>query len=240
MLRIWQHTVFWLAFGAAGPALAQDPMLARPSGCRAVATMQSHGCEVETVERCDAAEGYAWRSTGHDKEGLFYVSTFTEDFVPLEVGFPRAGHGYSFDAKTSFSTPPLQTVASGQGQEVNLGVIHLYGLQKPISETQTMARVDPPLELDGVTLQRIEITGTRIMPAPVPAIDQHFMNYFDPVSGVLFGGENLIASPDGSLSDAGRPAAIFRQGQPGFDSPYPTFDCGNLSLNFTDEKATHS
>lgn len=59
-------------------------------------------------------------------------------------------------------------------------------------------------------------------------------------SGFLFGGENLVPNADGKLSLSGQPAHLIQPDEPGFDDNVPAFDCGNLSFNVTDEKASHS
>ncbi len=61
--------------------------------------------------------------------------------------------------------------------------------------------------------------------------------YFDPVSGVFFQGEGEQLSPATDDEISHTPAAIILPGEPGFDQPHPTYDCGDLSFLHSDIKA---
>lgn len=190
--------------------------------------------------RCSDPAGTPWRSEAYDAKGLFYVASFDKNFVQQQVAYPKSGTRYLFDGRRSSSTSPAEVTATGHGVERTRGAILIHNQRLAVMEYHDIARLDPPMMLNGKSLVRLRITGTRTITPPLSGEHQDFMNYFDPETGFLFGGENLLPDADGKLSLSGQPAQLVQPGEPGFDDNVPAFDCGNLSFNVTDEKASHS
>lgn len=219
--------------------MAAEDLVPRPEACQPVVTVQSRGCTVETMLRCGAPLAMPWRAEVYDGEGLRQVSSFTQDFVQLRVQLPRFGIAFDHDPAQSSSTPPAEMAETGEGIERLKGHITAGGQRLVVMTFNRIARVEP-IELDGRKLVGFRITGTRTISPPIQAEAHDYMNYFDPETGVLFGGESLLPGPDGKTSLDGRPAALAFPGDPGFDAKVPVFDCGNLSFNQADEKADFS
>lgn len=219
--------------------MAAVDLISRPAACQPVITIQARGCSVETVLRCNDPAGWPWRAEVHDAEGLRYVSSFTKDFVQVQVSLPGIALAFDYDPSQSSSTAPSEMAETGHGVERVKGFMSLGDQSLTVMTYNEITRV-AALEVDGRDLVSFRVVGTRTTTPPLRAEPHDFMNYFDVETGALFGGESLLPGPDGKLSLEGRPAALAFPGDPGFDAKVPVFDCGNLSFNQADEKADFS
>lgn len=219
--------------------MAAEDLVPRPEACQPVVTVQSRGCRVETMLRCGAPEALPWRAEVYDAEGLRQVSSFTQDFVQLRIQLPRFGIAFEHDPAMSSSTPPAEMAETGRGIERVRGFLTVGDRRLAVMFYNEIVRGEP-MELDGRNLMGLRFKGTRTISPPIQAEAHDYMNYYDPETGALFGGESLLPGPDGKLSLDGRPAALAFPGDPGFDAKVPVFDCGNLSFNQADEKADFS
>lgn len=235
----WQYVAVLAVLCAPGKAMSAEDLVPRPAACEPVVTVQARGCSVETVLRCNDPAGWPWRAEVFDAEGLRYVSSFTKDFVQVQVRLPAIGLAFDYDPELSSSTPPVEMAETGHGVERVKGFMSFGGQSLAVVTYNEIRRVEP-LDLDGRRLVSFRVVGTRTTSPPLQAEAHDFMNYLDPETGALFGGESLLPGPDGKLSQDGRPAALAFPGDPGFDAKVPVFDCGNLSFNQADEKADFS
>ena len=240
MLQVWQHSVFWLALAATFPAFAEDALLSRPATCKPVLTIQTRGCQVNTVLHCAAPDAAPWRWEAYDDTGSTYVGSFDLDFVQIKTVFPGSGLRFDYDMTQSSSTAPAEVAQTGHGTERMKGEILLRDQRVNVLEYHDIARLDPPMLLDGTSLVRLRVSGTRTITPPLRAERQDFMNYYDPQTGILLGGESLLRDADGKMTLSGQPAQLIHPGEPGFDGTSPRFDCQTLSFNVTDKKAFHS
>ncbi|OYU41384.1 MAG: hypothetical protein CFE33_04870 [Pseudorhodobacter sp. PARRP1] len=130
----------------------------------------------------------------------------------------------------------MDIIATGGGGSLEFGTLIVMGLKKPISEA-TLLKSEPDLEISGRSLHRFSTTITVQYPPPVPEVNGVGMVYFDQPTGVMFTGERQMEWPPSDAKMPHSPAAIILPGEPGFDQPHPTYDCGNLSYNHLDKKA---
>lgn len=237
MARLW-HSLGALAL-LAGPAAADD-LVARPEACQPVLTVQAHGCIVRTVLRCTGLSPIEWRAESFDDTGLRYASTFDADFVQIRVAYPQRGQYFFNDMSRSFSTPPAEIIRTGRGVEVIHGQFRQGARAWVTTGDHKVLRLDPPFTISGTDLTRLRFFGTDTYSAPLVAEPVDFMNYVDPVTGALLGGESLLPDETGEMSLWGQPVELSRPGEPGFDAKMPKFDCATLSFNETDEKADKS
>lgn len=230
------HALICTALAAPGAAMADGDLMTRPASCVPVMTIQKHGCEVETHMRCGSGETAFWRLENSDGDGFAFVSHADAHYSMTEFR-DNEGLRIIIDPAKSYADLPLDVIANGKGRVVQIGTMSVWGLTKPISLIAELAAQPDPLELDGRRLDRIRGTIAAQLPPPVPLLNGTSMIYFDQPTGVLFEGETKMDWPpsDGEIPNA--PAAIIMPGEPGFDEPHPTYDCGNLSFNHLDIKA---
>lgn len=235
-----RHALTCIALIAPGAAMAENiirDILPRPSDCVARMTVQRHGCSVLTILQCGPGDREIWRTEASNSDGLHYVEHGSRD-GSISIHADASGRGGFFsDPSASRTTPFAEIAASGSGSSLTVGTFDLFGAQKTMTIAAELSRLDPPLTLDGVTLTRIAGNAVVTMPQPMPQVTIKNVLYFDPVSGAAFEGESEASWPPPDGDEQPTPAAIILPGEPGFDEPHPTYDCGNLSYNHLDIKA---
>jgi hypothetical protein len=235
-----RHILTCAALFAPGLAMAEGSILPRPADCKAVMTIQKHGCEVETQLFCGMGEAAFWRSETFNLEGPDGVSHTDQHYSLIEYQDASGDFGIVTDPAKSFADTPLDVIAKGKGEMAQIGTVSMFGIKKPVSALATMTFEPDELQLSGRSLHRFSVVVAMQLPPPMPLINGTGIVYFDVPTGVLFDGEMQMDWPPSDDKFATAPAAIILPGQPGFDQPYPTYDCGDISLNLTDEKADRS
>ena len=234
-----RHALICTALAAPGAAMADGDLMTRPASCVPVMTIQKHGCEVETHMRCGSGETAFWRLENlenTDGEDYAFVSHADSRYNVTDF---QDGSGLKIvtDPTKSYADLPIDVIKSGKGSLAQIGTLSVWGITKPISLVAQLDAKPEPLELDGRRLDRIFGTVVVQMAPPMPPLHGTSMFYYDQPTGVLFEGETEIDWPSSEGEIPNAPAAIIMPGEPGFDEPHPTYDCGNLSFNHLDIKA---
>ncbi len=225
---------------APGLAVAEGSILTRPADCKAVMTIQKHGCEVETQLMCGSGDAAFWRSEEYRFQGLNGVSHTDQQYRLIADQYTNGEFDFIIDPTKSFADTPLTVIAKGTGGYAQVGTLSMFGLTKPVSLTATLRSEPIELQLSGRSLHRFAVTFAMQLPPPMKAVKGNGVSYFDAPTGVFFDGE-LEFDGKALLSEiSSKPAAIILPGEPGFDEPFPTYDCGDISLNLMDEKADRS
>ena len=231
-----RHALICIALSAPGVAMASEDLMSRPASCVSVMTIQKHGCEVETHMRCGTGKSAFWRQENIDGDGYVSVSHADSRYNVTEF---QDGEGLKIvtDSAKSYADLPIDVIKNGKGSLAQIGTMSVWGISKPISLVAQLDAQSTPLELNGRRLDRILGTVVVQMAPPMPPLNGTSMYYYDQPTGVLFEGETEMEWPasDGKIPHT--PAAIILPGEPGFDEPHPTYDCGNLSFNHPDIKA---
>lgn len=225
-MKLW--ILLWVL--SAGAESAEASILTRGADCAPVMTIQKRGCVVETQYLCGKGDAATWRSENFEAAGVDGVSVSTLAYDPIEFADGSGDGGIVFDAGRTFSSHPNKVIAEGVGQLEQGGMFIMRGLSRPVTVQGTLKRLDPPLVLDGVTLQRIELSGTMQFPQPMKPLTLVANYHYDARTRVLFAGESKIELPWTKEKPLESPARIILPGQPGFQSEQPVFDCGELSM----------
>lgn len=228
------------ALFAPGLALAEESILTRPADCKPVMTIQKRSCEVETQLRCGDGASEYWRVELADIEGPSSVTT--NDSAHNLIRFESIDGNMSVfaDPAQSFADLPQDIIASGHGAMAQIGMISVMGIRKPVSIRAEIASEPDEVLISGRRFHRFDAVYLVQLPPPMPLIHGTGKTYFDAVTGVLFEGEQQMEWPKDDDNIPSAPAAIILPGETGFDQPYPTYDCGQVSMNLSDEKANRS
>jgi hypothetical protein len=240
MRRTLCHILTLAALIVPGTAVAEGSILPRPADCKAVMTIQKHGCEVETKLMCGSGKTAFWRSETYNLAGADGVSHSDQHYSLLEEQDADGQFRVVNNPMKSFADSPAEVIAKGTGNFLQIGTVTLFGIQKPVSASGTMTQEPDALQLSGRSLHRFSLDVAMKLPPPMPVINGSGIAYFDAPTGVLFEGEMNFDWPPSDGSIPSEPAALILPGQPGFDEPFPTYDCGDISLYSTDEKADRS
>lgn len=238
MRSILRHALTCAALLVPGGAMAEGSILIRPVSCVPVMTIQKHGCKVETQLRCGTGDAAFWRSERFDSgEGFSSVSHWDQHYGMMEEQSETGNIHIVYDPTTSFSDSPLDVIAKGTGALAQIGTMSMRGIEKPYSLIAQLKLGPNEVQISGRSLHRFSATIATQYPPPMPVINGIASIYFDEPTGVLFDGEREMEWPPSDGKIPATPAAIILPGEPGFDEPHPTYDCGNLSYNDLDIKA---
>ena len=214
---------------AAAPAAAVDDILVRPENCVPLMTMQKRGCEVATIYSCPSIDGTIFRTEDYDAEGFDGVELSNEardlvQYSDAENEFHVVG------GEVHSSAPPAQVVATGKGRFEKDFDFYIFGLSKPGKMVVDIVSDAEPFVLDEVRFRRLVGSVTMTFPQPMPTFSGTSVNYFDPVTGVMFEGESKVGPfADDEEDIPNTPAAISLPGQAGFQATTPVYDCGQTS-----------
>lgn len=224
MKQAFDIAVLALATAAATPAAAAD--FTAPVGCETILTIQSRGCSVSLLWRCDAdAHGALWEASFR-LEGLGSVVSYDRNYQWLDAA-------YAWDQSREEFAPPATDPISLENL-LNTGVdtydftmhratpsrsydIRVTGADMLTGETVT---------IDGFPLDEVRTRLEIIDDAGEIEYASQGIQYYSRELGLFFLGPEQVLDDDGTPSRYDdSPVDIILPGEPGFGSTKPLYDC---------------
>ena len=221
-----------LAFAFVGPSVAGG--FAPPAGCESFATVQSRGCSVSLLWRCDVAPGGDFWEASFSDEGLESVVGYDRDYQWLDAA-------YFWDSSREEFTPPAS-------DRISLNDLLTTGID---TFDFTMRRVTPDRNynihvvgadmltgatatIDGYELDEVKTRLEIIDDEGVTEYASQGTQYFSRDLGLFLFGTEQMVGPDGETSTwDDSPADIILPGEPGFGATKPIYGCNLQDASFT-------
>ena len=226
--------VFWLALSAvSAPALAGTIPTRRPAQCTAQLTVQMRGCRVDHIYTCP--DDQVWTESYEAAEQLVTLTTSDGDLIWQG----SKGEGVlATNSKPAFSIHRAMTDGA-YSFSIPLE-FHIMGGTQVTDSHGTVTPLPGTVTISGLIFHRFDVYQEAQLKPPGPLLTTHDVNYYDPDLGFVIFGESKTTAGDTKQDYNWVPVVITKPGEKGFLSPEPAYGCGELSLNFTDEKAEHS
>ncbi|GKY86624.1 hypothetical protein [Sinisalibacter aestuarii] len=213
-----------LAILLATPAAAADFPL--PAGCEAFLTVQSKGCSVSLLWRCDVAPDGDFSEASFGPEGLEALVNYSRSYQWIESA-------YSWDSSREEYLPPANDPID-VATLLDTGIdTYDFAMRRSEPDATYDIRVTgadmltgETTEIDGYTLDlvrtRLEIMGEQGQ----SEYRAQGMQYFSRELGHFFLGTETVFGEDGSEAEYdSSPLDIIRPGEAGFGLTTPLYEC---------------
>lgn len=231
MLTLSLLAAGWTLTARPGEAASFTP----PSGCRLEVTVQNRGCTVSQYYRCEAdPEGWQ-RSAVFGQDGLFHLSTIDEETRWIESQSPMAGLSDMLveEARDHASFSDLLETGRDDFDFWTLSStgerLHQKGFDILTGET---------VEVDGQTLERTRFELTTRTEGGEVLIERKGSQYISREFGRFYGGVETTTDWTGARRETNDSPVLFSfDGEAGFGSTTPQFDCDQLLTQILQERA---
>lgn len=221
----------------AAPAGAAD--FALPDGCAAFLTVQSKGCSVTVLWRCDVSTDGSFTEASFGPDGL-------ETLVSYSANYQWLDSVYTWDSsREAFLPPAADPIDLAALLETGIDTYDFTmrrtepGASYDVRVTGADALTGRTTKIDGYTFEivdtRLEITGEN------GAVEYKAdgQQYFSRELGHFFLGPETVFATDGSATDYdSAPIDIIRPGEPGFASSTPLYECAAADAAFATPRLT--
>lgn len=222
------------ALALATPSGAVD--FSAPEGCEAFMTIQSRGCSVSLLWRCEArAERGVWEAS-FSPEGLGSVVSYDNDYQWLDAA-------YTWDnSREVFAPPATDPISVSELLATGLDTFD-FNMHRATPDRRYDIRVTgadrltgETVTIDGFEMEEVETRLEIIDDAGETEYASKGTQYYSRELGMFFLGPEEVTGADGVPSTYDdRPIDIILPGEPGFGSTTPLYDC-----NLQDAAATAS
>lgn len=215
---------FALAFVLATPAGATD--LPLPQGCEAFLTVQSRGCSVSVLWRCDVASGGDFTEASFGADGL-------EALVSYAAGYQWLESIYIWDSSREEFLPPaadpidLATLLEAGIDTYDFAMRRSEpGRTYDIRVTGADALTGETIVIDGYTLDVVRTRLEIVDEAGAAEYRSEGTQYFSRALGHFFLGAETVWGEDGRAADYdSAPVDFILPGEPGFGATTPLYEC---------------
>lgn len=207
-----------------GPSAASD--FTPPQGCEAFLTVQSRGCSVSVMWRCDLAPDGDFSEASYGPDGLETLVSYTASYQWIDTV-------YTWDQSREEFLPPAADPIDVAGL-IKTGIdTYEFSMRRSEPDRTYEIRVTGADELTGATSEidgyTLDHVHTRLEIADDEGNVEYSsdgIQYFSRALGQFFLGTETVQFEDGERGEFDTtPVDIIEPGEPGFGSTVPLYDC---------------
>jgi hypothetical protein len=213
-----------LALILATPAGAGD--FALPEGCEAFLTIQSKGCNVSVLWRCDVSPAGDFTEASFGPDGLETLVSYAASYQWLDTI-------YTWDSSREEYLPPAADPID-MATLIDTGIdtydFAMRRFQPDLSYDIRVTGADEltgqTTEIDGYTLELVHTRLEIVAEDGTVEYKAEGTQYFSRALGQFFLGPETVFDTDGNATDYDSgPLDIILPGEPGFGSSTPLYEC---------------
>ena len=208
-----------------------------PEGCTTYLTVQSRGCYVANYYTCEAdPAGHKWRAD-FDQEGPFFLSRIDDETQWIESIELNPVVTQTLDANPQDPASFTNLTETGRDDFV-------FSLSKDNGEHSNVVGFDQltgrTITIDGVTLDETQFEYIETDDAGTVLRQARGNEYISREFRMFFSGSSEWDDGNGNwLPMDSHPIKFFRDGDKGFESTQPIFDCDAVLSQLSRKGLTH-
>lgn len=231
LLTLLAATAAWGLSIRAGEAASFTP----PADCRLEVTVQNRGCTVSQYYRCEAdPEGWQ-RSAVFGQDGLFHLSTIDEETRWIESQSPMVGLSDTLVEEAEDHASFSDLLETGR-DDFDFWTLSSTG--ERLNQKGFDILTGETVEVDGQLLERTRFELTTRTEGGEVLIERKGSQYISRQFGRFFGGVETTTDWTGTRRETNDSPVLFSfDGEAGFGSTTPQFDCDQLLTQILQERA---
>lgn len=209
---------------AGTPVLAEMPPVPMPEDCEALFTVQTYGCSVSTIYRCDTDAGPQWLNVDlSDDNGMNAELQDSEGNLQAEWTEKNAGFGGYVANTDPVSLSTARTAGLDTLDQTIL--LRVPPLPEPLNLRMAgkVRRTDFRLAFDDVEFEQFPFTMSATIGAAVISVRGNYL--IQQSTGAVFRSHVAIEAYGTYIQESADIVSVSAPGEPGFLAVEPLYGC---------------